>query len=611
MYLTKSDFKVALTCPTKLYYKKLRYPSLLDSDPFLEFLADGGYMVEKMAKLLFPEGTEMGDFADHEKAFEATLERLKEDEVVLFEPTVLAGTLLARVDILEKKGNTLRLIEVKSSSVDTEKGGASPFRGVRGGISSKWRPYLEDIAFQTLVLKRAFPELTVEPVLCILDKSATANDACTLDKFTLSKDGGRRTATDVHYEGDLDSLREAHVLAFCNVASEVGELAPEIEVAADQLATSLNGGSPEKIAPKLGLLCKNCEYRIDPNNGRSGFANCWGDLSGVRPHLLDFVRLGSLRPPGKADPVSLLTSQGLGGLLDVPDAWLSGAYANRQRIQLSHTTPPSEFLDDSLRKELNAHSYPLHFIDFEASRVALPYHAGMHPYQQVAFQWSCHTIREPGSALEHSEWINVEREFPNFEFARSLRDTLGDNGTVYVWSHFEKTALKDIRSHMMDLGLDDPALAAWLESFTSDSNTRIVDMEKLALKYYFHPRMGGRTSIKVVLPAVWENDEALWRNPDFSKYFKTDDKGKVLDPYKTLAPLPIDDAGEDLGIVMEGTAAIRVYQDLVFGRGAESATASDALRRLLLQYCELDTAAMVMIWRHWNSAAERAGRVQL
>ena len=603
MYLTKSDFKVALTCPTKLYYKKLRYPSLLDTDPFLEFLADGGYMVEKMAKLLFPEGTEMGEFADHESAFAATKELLQEEEIVLFEPTMLAGNLLARVDILEKKGNRVRLIEVKSSSVDTVEGGPHPFRGSKGGIISKWRPYLEDVAFQVLVFKRAFPGLTVEPVLCVVDKSATANDACTLDKFTLRKDGGRRTATDVLFSGDLESLKSAHVLAFCNVAGEVKELAPEIEAAADQLAETVAGDVPTRCEPKIRMDCKKCEYRTDPNSGRCGYAECWGPLAAIEPHVFNFVRLDGLRPPGKTDPISLLASQGKASLLDVPEGWLSGAYAPRQRIQLSHTRPPREFLDETLRSELGAHRYPLHFIDFEASRVALPYHAGMHPYQQVAFQWSCHTIREPGATPEHSEWINVERQFPNFEFARTLRNVLGDSGTVYVWSHFEKTALKDIRSQMTELGFDDPALATWLESFNDSNNDRVVDMEKLAAKYYFHPRMGGRTSIKVVLPAVWENDEALWGNSLFSKYYQVDGEGKVLDPYKTLAPLPIDDAGEELGIVMEGTAAIRAYQDLVFGRGAHDAAAGDALKRLLLQYCELDTAARVMIWMHWVGAA--------
>ena len=49
MLLSKSDFKVARTCGTKLYYRKLKYPTTLDDDPYLEFLADGGYMVEAIA----------------------------------------------------------------------------------------------------------------------------------------------------------------------------------------------------------------------------------------------------------------------------------------------------------------------------------------------------------------------------------------------------------------------------------------------------------------------------------------------------------------------------------------------------------------------------------
>jgi len=59
MLLSKSDFKVAGTCPTKLYYRKLGYPSTNHENPYLEFLADGGYMVEAIAKLMFPEGREI------------------------------------------------------------------------------------------------------------------------------------------------------------------------------------------------------------------------------------------------------------------------------------------------------------------------------------------------------------------------------------------------------------------------------------------------------------------------------------------------------------------------------------------------------------------------
>jgi hypothetical protein len=50
VHFSKSDFKVARTCGTKPYYRKLRYPSKIDDDSYLEFLADGDYIVETIAK---------------------------------------------------------------------------------------------------------------------------------------------------------------------------------------------------------------------------------------------------------------------------------------------------------------------------------------------------------------------------------------------------------------------------------------------------------------------------------------------------------------------------------------------------------------------------------
>jgi len=156
LHLSKSDFKVARTCGTKLYYRKLRYPSNLDEDPYLEFLADGGYMVETIAKLLFPEGKEIA-FDSGDDAVALTNEALKQENVTLFEATFLFGQLLARVDILEKRGNHFRLIEVKAKGFKPQSDGLSPFRGKRGDISSKWQPYLEDVAFQTHIVRSLFP----------------------------------------------------------------------------------------------------------------------------------------------------------------------------------------------------------------------------------------------------------------------------------------------------------------------------------------------------------------------------------------------------------------------------------------------------------------------
>ena len=48
-YLSKSNFKVARTCATKLYYLKNRYPSSKEGNEYLEFLADGDFAIGKMA----------------------------------------------------------------------------------------------------------------------------------------------------------------------------------------------------------------------------------------------------------------------------------------------------------------------------------------------------------------------------------------------------------------------------------------------------------------------------------------------------------------------------------------------------------------------------------
>jgi hypothetical protein len=126
--------------------------------------------------------------------------------------------------------------------------------------------------------------------------------------------------------------------------------------------------------------------------------------------------------------------------------------------------------------------------------------------------------------------------------------------------------------------------------------------EQATLRRYFQPRTGGRTSIKAVLPAVWESDAALRRHPWFAAYNQLDAAGRPVDPYQTLPALPfgVDNVGEDA--VREGTGAIRVYQNMILG--ADQSPGVQARRRqLLLQYCRLDTIAMVMIWTHWLGRA--------
>ena len=55
--LSKSKFKVGLECPNKLYYYGDKtYANKQTEDTFLQTLAEGGFQVEALARLHYPNG---------------------------------------------------------------------------------------------------------------------------------------------------------------------------------------------------------------------------------------------------------------------------------------------------------------------------------------------------------------------------------------------------------------------------------------------------------------------------------------------------------------------------------------------------------------------------
>lgn len=69
-----------------------------------------------------------------------------------------------------------------------------------------------------------------------------------------------------------------------------------------------------------------------------------------------------------------------------------------------------------------------------------------------------------------------------------------------------------------------------------------------------------------------------------------------MDPYATLPPLPFMDAGKRTDkVVKDGAAAMRAYQEMMHGLTKDDAAVRQEWRRRLLQDCELDTAAMIMV----------------
>lgn len=587
--ISKTDYKVARSCPAKLYYRMNKYPSIKDGDEYMELLAEGGYMISAIASLLF-DGAVLVDEPDHDKAVMLTVEYLKQENIILLEAAFESKGKFARPDIFIKQGNALTLIEVKAKSFDS--GEEDPFHGAKGGIKSGWQPYLEDITFQAIILRELFPHFTLTCELMMPDKSKTTaidNLHSLFNDIQINEDDSGYPRARFRFTGDVDELRRSHFLAHIAVDREVEELLPEVSAAAETFIKSLNPLT--KLPAQITFACKDCEYRVDDGEIKNGFRECWGELANPQPHILELYFGGTIKE------VQALIKAGKTSLYDLPESALSkkdgsmGPRAQRQLIQIRNSRSQTEWIDPVLGDILASHAHPLHFIDFETSGLAVPYHAGMRPFENVAFQWSCHTIEAPGAKPIHNEWINLEDAYPNFAFAESLMKQLGRSGTVYMWATHENTILKDILRQLDD-GKENQALKDWLTWITDGS---LVDMNKLTLNHYFHPLMKGRTSIKKVLDAVWQINPALRKR--YPQYVKESD-GVLLSPHKSLPPLVIN--GRD-AFVNEGTGAITAYQSMLYGTQDTDATTREQWRQLLLKYCELDTLAMVMIFWHWKN----------
>ena len=224
----------------------------------------------------------------------------------------------------------------------------------------------------------------------------------------------------------------------------------------------------------------------------------------------------------------------------------------------------------------------------------------MRPFEQIAFQWSCHTVSERHASPKHSEWINTDPIFPNFDFARALMETVSNEGTVLTWATHEGSVLSDIIQQMVRYEKNDPVLLEFLRLLVSSKGAqgRLVDMNRLTSDYYFHPEMRGRTSIKKVFPAIWRANAKLRKLPWFVEH-EVIEGGEVIDPYKRLPAMVID--GVDI-TVQEGTAAMRAYANMIFGDAAKDPAQKESWKKLLLLYCKLDTLAMVAIWEHWEES---------
>jgi hypothetical protein len=259
--------------------------------------------------------------------------------------------------------------------------------------------------------------------------------------------------------------------------------------------------------------------------------------------VFDIVRLAH-------DKRRQLLSAGIIDIRHVPEDF---KLSEKQRQQIQAAKLDQIMVQrEKLAKCIDGWQYPLHFLDYETFSYAIPQFDGVRPFQQMCFQYSLHTIDEPGGEMTHQTYLARDDEpNPPRALAESLKRALsGEIGTVFVWyESFEKTRNSEMAEMFPDLA-----------PFFEEVNAHTCDLMKVfSENLYVDPKFKGRSSIKKVLPVL---------RPNLS--------------YK------------ELGIGDGLTASISWF------RAATWDTLSDEERKRIFddleKYCEMDTRAMVEIY---------------
>ena len=223
-----------------------------------------------------------------------------------------------------------------------------------------------------------------------------------------------------------------------------------------------------------------------------------------------------------------------------------------QRMQVACTLDNSCRTNrEGLQDFLKTLWYPMYYLDFESIRPIVPLYDGTHPYQQLATQYSLHYQEEKGGKLFHKEFLAPSVGNPLRPIAERLCEDIPTNACIIVYNKtFESGRLKEMAEMFPDLS--DHLLAI------RDNVRDLYDPFRKG--YYYVPAMGASFSIKSVLPALSPNDPAL--------------------DYHALDAM-CQNGGDAMSIFPK-------LQNMSLEDEAKS-------RQALLDYCRLDTLAMVKV----------------
>ncbi|MFR7835792.1 MAG: DUF2779 domain-containing protein, partial [Ezakiella sp.] len=247
------------------------------------------------------------------------------------------------------------------------------------------------------------------------------------------------------------------------------------------------------------------------------------------------------------------------GIVSFEDILRENALSKSQMKQVEHEVNElSDYIEeDAILEFMKTLSYPLYFLDFESYQPAIPAYQNSKPFEQIVFQYSLHYIEEEGGDLKHTEFLAYPGEDPRRALAEKLcKDISKDVCTTAYNMAFEKTRIKSLAALY-------PDLAEHLMNIHDNIKDLMVPFQK---KQYYKRAMQGSYSIKYVLPALFPNEPSL----DY----------------------------HNLEGVHNGVEASTTFKKMATMNEEEL----ENFRVHLLNYCGLDTFAMVKVWEKLNEA---------
>jgi len=275
---------------------------------------------------------------------------------------------------------------------------------------------------------------------------------------------------------------------------------------------------------------------------------CWPE----RPehHVSTLYRIG-----GKQ--LARLLDDGIETIHDLPDDFELGPIPDRQRRAVQSD---KIIVERGLKQALAQLEHPIAYLDFETIALPIPIWDGCAPYDGVPVQFSCH-VEDADGELVHHEWLAEGDDDPRPALAEALVRALRGAKTVLAYNAgFEIGCIQGLRAAVPELDKE-----------LGRAQRRVRDLLPIVRDHVYHPDFGGSFSLKSVAPA--------------------------LVPEVSYEGLAIGDGG---------LATVELERLLL--RGSEMSKAERReLRRALLEYCRVDTLAMVRSVARLRALPSRRG----